>query len=326
MNSLTAVSISKHWKPAFKVLLGLGLLFSLIAVVDFDLLVASIERADRQLLLAGLLIYSMQGIFESRRLQIAFADFNIGFIDGVRLFLIGLFFGNFMPGLIGMDIYQVYHMHTIRPGLLRPLSLSLFLRLTGLFINLLLAMLALSFGTKKWKSGIDFHLDDVAIPDWMLIITLFMLIVSAMMLVSSWGRSRLRFLYEKIYETLWEFFHIVRSFSVIQHAAIGFLGIFIILCRAASFYILVQAFGSEISGDGVILVVTGTALATLIPISFAGLGIREISATAILIAFGIAPPEAVAISLVSRCFIWILSLVGGVWFVVDKDSTGKIRI
>jgi len=297
-----------------------------MAFVDHDRLLASIKAADPQLLLAAFVLFSLQGIFESGRLKIVFASFSIGFVDSVRLFFIGLFFGNFMPGMIGTDIYQIYHMHTIRPGLLRPLSLSLFLRLTGLSINLLLAVFALSLGTKKWMSAINIHLDDVVIPDWALIVTLFALLVSAMIMTSLWGRSRLHFLHEKIFEALREFFYAVRSFSAIQHTAIGFLGIFVILSRAAGFYILVQAFGSVISGYGVILVVTGTALAMLIPISFAGLGVREISASAILIAFGIAPPEAVAISLVSRCFIWILSLVGGAWFVVDKALTGKTHM
>ena len=148
-----AVSISNYWKAGIKVLLGLGLLFGLMALVDFDGLVASIKAADQQLVLAGLLLFSMQGVFESGRLRIVFADYGIGFLGSVRLFLIGMFFGNFMPGMIGADVYQVYHMHRVRPGLLRPLSLSVFLRLIGLCINILLAVVALFLGTKTWVGG-----------------------------------------------------------------------------------------------------------------------------------------------------------------------------
>ena len=304
-----------------KVLFGLGLLIGLTTFVDYDRLLASIRTADQQLLLAGLLLFSMQGVFESGRLKIVFADFNISFPESVRLFFVGMFFGNFMPGMIGADIYQVHYMHRVRRGLLRPLSLSLFLRLSGLINNILLAAVALALSTKIWIEPIDVHLNHMAIPDWILITALIVLLVFAAMMASLPGRNYLRFLYGKISEALQEFFQVVRSFSIIEHASIGVLGVLVILSRAASFYILVQAFGFSISSIDVILVVTVTALAMLLPISFAGLGVREISATAMLIAFGIAPPEAVAISLVSRCFIWILSLVGGAWFILNKTIT-----
>jgi uncharacterized membrane protein YbhN (UPF0104 family) len=141
------------------------------------------------------------------------------------------------------------------------------------------------------------------------------------MLASFRGRGYIRFLYGKIRDALRVFFQVVRSFSIIQHVSLGVLGIFVILARAASFFILVKAFGFSINSIDVILVVTVTAVAVLLPISFAGLGVRELSATAMLIAFGISPPEAVAISLVSRCFIWILSLTGGAWFILNKAIT-----
>jgi uncharacterized membrane protein YbhN (UPF0104 family) len=99
------------------------------------------------------------------------------------------------------------------------------------------------------------------------------------------------------------------------------LGIFVVLSRVASSYILVQAFGSSIGGLDMMLAVTVTTLAALLPIGFGGLGVREISLTALLIALGVTPSEAVAISLVGRCFIWVLSLIGGVWFILDKTRS-----
>jgi len=321
MSSLTSVSISKHWKPAIKVLLGLGLLMGLTAFVDYDRLVASIVTANRQLLWVAFLLFSAQGIFESSRLKIVYASFNIGFLDGVRLFFIGMFFGNFMPGPIGADIYQVYHMHTIRPGLLTPVSLSLFLRLTGLFINILLAVIALSLGTQTLMNATSIHPDDLALPGWIVFVILSALLLMAMLIASSWGRSQLRSLYEKICGVLRGFFDLVKSFTFNQHVSLIVLGVFVVLSRVASFYILVQAFGSSIGGLDVMLIVTFTALASLVPISIGGLGVREISLTALFIAFGIAPPEAVAISLVSRCFIWILSLAGGVWLILNKTRS-----
>jgi uncharacterized membrane protein YbhN (UPF0104 family) len=59
----------------------------------------------------------------------------------------------------------------------------------------------------------------------------------------------------------------------------------------------------------------------VIPLSLAGLGVREISLTVVLVAAGVPTADAVAVSIVSRCFIWIISLVGGGWFVLRRSST-----
>ena len=172
--------------------------------------------------------------------------------------------------------------------------------------------------------AINIHPDYLTLPGWIIIIILSAMLLMAMLIASSWGRSRLLLLYEKICGVLRGFGDLIRSFTVNQHVSIIVLSIFVVLSRVASFYILVQAFGSSIGGLDVLLVVTFTALAVLLPISFGGLGVREISLSALFIAFGIAPSEAVAISLVSRCFIWVLSLVGGVWFILDKTRSKVI--
>ena len=315
---MTAVSTRSHWKSVTQVLLGIGLLFGLMAFVDHDRLLAAVKTADPQLLLAGFLLLSLQGIFEPGRLKIVFSSFGMGFFDCVGLFFIGTFFGNFVPGPIGADVYQIYRMHTIRPGLLKPVSLSLFLRLNGLFINILLALIALPFVTKSWVNAVNIHPDYLTLPGWAIYVILSMLSLMTLLVVSSWRHSRLRLLYEKICGVLRGFFQLVRSFTVNQHVSVAVLGVFVVLSRVASFYILVQAFGSSISGLAVIIIVTLTSLTALLPISFGGLGVREISLSALFIAFGIAPSDAVAISLVSRCFIWVLSVVGGVWFVLNK--------
>jgi len=111
----------------------------------------------------------MQGDFESGRLRIVFSGYGIGFLGGVRLFFIGIFFEYFMLGMIGTDVYQVYYMHRIRPGLLRLLSLSVFLRLTGLLIIMLLAVVAPSLGAKTWVADFNIHLNELTLPGWVTI-------------------------------------------------------------------------------------------------------------------------------------------------------------
>jgi len=299
--------------------LGLSLIFGLIVSVDFNQLINSIDAANLNMLLLGFLLFSIQGIFESWRFKIVFDDYGVTFAQGIRLFFIGLFFANFMPGMIGADMYQVYHMNNVRPGLLRPLSLSLFLRLTGLLGNIALGLVALYLSTISWSESIHLHLEQIAPTSRRALVLLLLALFLGVLIGSSRkARNWLRTLFEKAGNLAHELQLVATSFNALHLSLIGLLGIFVVLARAAGFYALVIAFGSSINGVDVVVVVTITTLTILLPISFAGLGIREISATAILITFGISPAVAAAIALITRFFIWALSLVGGAWFLIER--------
>ena len=315
---MTTASISKHRKPVIRFLIGFSLLLGLTGFVDYDRIVASVSTANRPLLWLGFLLFSAQGLFESNRLKITYAGFNISFLDSVRLFFVGLFFGNFSPGPIGADIYQIYHMHTIKPGLLKPLSLSFFLRLNGLLINLLLAIVVLSLDIRSWMNLINIYPASLTLPNWLVYSILSAFLLMATLVASSQIRSRMHLIYKKLCEVIRGLIELFSAFSFSQHASIAIMGVLVVFSRVMSIYVLVQAFGSTIDGLDVILIVTVSTLAALLPISLGGLGVREISLTALLIAFGVAPSESVAISLIGRCFIWALSLVGGVWFTFHK--------
>lgn len=300
------------------------MLVGLVALVDYKLVLASIQAADSKLILASFALLPVLAVLESGRLRIVFASFGLSNLDSLRLYFVGVFFGNFMPGQIGTDIYQIYHMHTIRPGLLRPVSLSVFLRLNGLLINLLLAVAAVSFGTKTWMGSAEIHWDHGLQESWTILSALSVLFVVMIMLASRWGRGCLHSLWDKAFSLFREFHDSVRSFTVYQHIAITVFGLLIVLSRAAIVYFLLQAFGSSVAGVDIVLTVTVATLAALLPIGFGGLGVREISLAALLMAFGVDASNAVAISLVSRFFIWFFSLLGGAWFVIDSKS-GKPR-
>lgn len=322
---MTAESNGLQWKSFIRVLLSLGLLLGLVAYVDHVRLLASIEKADPLILLASFVLTPVQGVFESGRLKIVFATFRLSYLDSVRLFFMGMFFGNFMPGSIGADLYQIYHMHTIRPGLLRPVSLSIFLRLNGFFINIVMAAVAVLLGSRVWLSGVDLDLDYLVLPAWASPGLVAFASLMVVLIASRWGRKHVRSLYEKAGSLYPEISASVKSLTTNQHISIAVLGVFVVLSRVAAVYVLVWAFGTSIGGLEMVFIVTVTTLAALLPIGVGGLGVREISLTALLVGFGVAPSEAVAIALVGRFFIWVLSLAGGVWFVLYRSRSKTIK-
>jgi uncharacterized protein (TIRG00374 family) len=309
-------SKSQQWKTAAKVLFGLGLLVGLFLMVNPDQLLKSIVSADAPLLIAGFMLYSAQGVFESGRLRIAFAQYGIGLKESVQLFIVGLFFSNFMPSTLGADVYQVRQMHLIRPGLLRPISLSLYLRLSGVAINLVIAIMALFLGSTSWATSFQVQASSIFISNWIVFIIAGLSLSFVALLLTPWGRKLVRYLLGESRKIVREVVAVSTSLTIPQHLMIVVLGVFVILSRVASLIVLTWALGTSISFLNILVTVTVTTLILIVPISIAGLGISEISTAALLVASGLPPTVAVAIPLLVRCFTWILSLAGGVWFVL----------
>ena len=316
---------SDYWKTGLKFSISIALLLILVASVDIKQFIDSTKSADRHALLLALVLFSLQCIFEGERLKLVFTDYGIKFRDGIRLSFIGIFFGNFMPGMLGSDVYQMHHMHKIRAGLVRPLSLSLFLRLTGLISNIVVGLVALSLSPNIGEMTISLHLEDVTLSPRLVTILLFILLITSVITLLFLRYNRLQGLIAKFFHLLHDFLQVATSFAIGSLTLISILGVFVILARASCFFVLALALGTPISSIDAIVVATVTALAMLLPISFAGLGVREASASAMLIAFGVPITESIAVSFISRCFLWVLSIIGGAWFLLQRTTTKATR-
>lgn len=221
-----------------------------------------------------------------------------------------------MPSTLGADVYQVRQMHLIRPGLLRPVSLSLYLRLSGVAINLAIAIMALFLGSTSWATSFQVQASSIFISNWIVFIIAGLSLSFVALLLTPWGRKLVRYLLGESRKIVREVVAVSTSLTIPQHLMIVVLGVFVILSRVASLIVLTWALGSSISFLNILVTVTVTTLVLVVPISIAGLGISEISTAALLVASGLPPTVAVAIPLLVRCFTWILSLAGGVWFVL----------
>jgi len=317
LNTLLTTRLSKN---AFKLAAGIGVLLIFVQTVNPGEILLAVRSTDMRLAGISFMAFSAQGIFESYRLVLVFTSYKLGIREGFKLFFVGLFFGNFMLGTIGSDAYQVYYMNNLKPGLLRPLTLSIFLRLMGLFSNIVIGSFAIYLSKIRWTDKMDLHLSLTKIS------TIFLLCVFVAFITLRANRMRnyLASVREKITIVFNDFLYVANSFSFSQLTLIVLLSVFVILSRATGLYVLLEAFGASASYINLIATVTITTLITSLPFSFAGLGVREISVAVLLVSFGVLPVVATATAIVSRFFIWLLSLIGGTWFLL-KHEDGTFR-
>jgi uncharacterized membrane protein YbhN (UPF0104 family) len=296
-------------KTIARISVGLTLLAALLLMLDLPAVFRSIANSHFSLLVAAFLLFTSQGIFESFRLKITFSEWGIDYLRSFRLFLVGMFFSNFMPGLIGADIYQIQQMHSLKPGFVKPISLSLLLRTSGILVNLGIALWLMISGS------VDFVMDPLQ-PT--LSYSTGLVATGILVFVAFFFFSQAKA--ERIDKIRRECLSAVSSLSALTHLYLLCFGLFVVIFRALSYFILVQAVGSFIGFYEALLAVTITALALVIPISFAGIGVREVSLTVVLVACGMTASSAAAVALLSRCFIWLLSILGGIWFATTKKS------
>ena len=303
-------------KSLLKVLVGLGLLGGLIFFVNPDQLLAAARSTNPGQLLLAFFVFSLQGLFDSFRLRLVFDDYGVDIFDCVKLYSVGLFFSNFAPGLLGSDLYQVLHMRSIRPGLLKPVSLMLYLRVSGLSVNIALALISLALTSSRWLESVEANSSGPKLLIWLVAGIAAVALMAASFTVTEGGRKLLRLLFSKSLLMFRELGRTLKSISAFQHIAVAFLGFVVVLTRVLALTLLVTAVGTSIPFNLVLLAVTITTLLLVIPISFAGLGFREASITAFFVAFGLTSQVSVLVAVVSRCFMWVLSLIGGVWYVL----------
>ena len=96
----------------------------------------------------------------------------------------------------------------------------------------------------------------------------------------------------------------------------------IVLARVFVIYFLALAVEEHLSVMAATFLIGYTSLITLIPITIAGLGLREGAVVLCMVLFGALYEQAVLVAFLGRAFMLLISLVGGGWLLVEL-LTGK---
>jgi uncharacterized protein (TIRG00374 family) len=307
---------------AVNLVLGAILLALLLVVTDLEELSDALGSASIGWLVIAFFVFSLQGLWEAFRLAIVFSGYGVRPISGLRLFFIGRFFSNFLPASLGADVYQVHQMHKVTSGLVRPISLSLYLRATGLALNALIVFIFLARGGLSqipggspisWTPTISYIVAGMSAA--------VVLLVAIGVIRAAHGNADSRVLRAslRLVKAISASF---QQLSFRDHTALLTLGLLVILVRALSLAALLMAFGFVTDLTNLLFVSSLATVASLVPVSFLGLGLADVTLAALLATFGVPVPIAVAVTLLTRAFAWILSLVGWVWN-MKSNKTAK---
>jgi uncharacterized protein (TIRG00374 family) len=247
---------------------------------------------------------------------------NLGIKGAFNLYMVGHFFNNFLPGALGGDIVKIYRIReNVRRGK-EALAATFVDRYAGLFMLSLFALLSSFY--LQFISHIGIH-GDIFLYTWIL----FAVFMASLFVFFS--RRVGKFIYKVLLkyvnpfkvrdktEELHSFLHSYRNAKplylkiFIISAVTQFLRIFVHILAA-------RAVGFDAAAIYFLIFVPLIALLASLPVSFGGLGLREGLGKVL---FGYVSPQAalaVATQFLASIIGILVSLIGGVIFMVEKKK------
>lgn len=286
-----------------------GLLAAVLYRVDWPRLAHSWKETHGGFAaLAGLAFLEIAAL-EVVRLRLVLTPFALGWWELVRLHTIGVFCGNFLPGQLGADLYKVAVLRPLGGGAARPLALFVLLRVIALAVLLAVALAGAPLYAETLRCG---GLEWRAAPALLAVALLASgaLTLAALCAARPTLRARLR---ARTSQWLAQTRQALTTVSAAAKAGLFAVSWLVLAARAASFYWLTAAVGSPIALGDVLFVVVLATLVTVLPISFAGLGLREGAVVVLLTQLAVSYERAVLVAFLGRALVVLLSLVGGAW-------------
>ena len=309
-----------------KVGVSLGILYILLAQMDWVQVWITIQEADLFYIFLAFFAFLFIALIETVRLQVIFYDYQMKYMQFLRLHVVGSAFGSVMPGQLGGDIYKIYAMNKQGQGIISPILLMLLLRLIGMSVLLVAAVLAIYLHWTMlaiWiKSGF-LYFNNINIY---ITIIASLLILSLVIPTCAFRFAKLKLLVKSLIEKSKLMSQQVGAkISFYSTALILVFSVIMLILRVLMFLFLVYSVGLEVRFYDMLLVATLATLSTVLPISFAGLGVREGLVVVLLLQFGISYESAIVVAFVSRIFMLLISLAGIVWLYSNWFVKSKLQ-
>ncbi len=238
--------------------------------------------------------------------------------------LIGLFFNNILPTIIGGDVFRTYDVSKkAKIPLSSSASVILVERFSGTVSSAIYAVAALFLGFTAIGN------QPVIIP-----IVIFFVIVAIIALIimkpSIFGIAKFlkRFKFaNRIKEKLSNAYNTLMSFKNHRIVLLKVLvySFFLQFAVILNWYLSAMALGINLSLTAFIFIVPVVSTISMIPISIGGIGLRENSLVFIMVAMGVANEKAALCSLLILFMLILVGLVGGIVYVVRPYFEGKFK-
>ena len=307
-----------------------GLLWALFSSYDVGAALQRIATIDAVWGIAGcaafLVAIFIAGIRWQMVLRALGIDVSVHSLNA--LLLIALFFNQILPSNLGGDAVRIWRLFRRGAGIQRAVGSVLLdhvLSLVGLALLVLLAL--------PW--AVSLIADKTILIALVLVIAAVMSGLGVLLVLDRLAPLLVRILPARLrparlLDVVMRLSVDAREVFLVRRVVVPLLLVAMVTHLVAVMIMAMLAYGLGIAVDigGFVVLVPPAVLASLLPLSFAGWGVREGAMIALLGSIGIVPEEALALSVAYGVLYLIGSLPGGIlWLVTgnrsDDDMAGK---
>jgi uncharacterized protein (TIRG00374 family) len=315
--------ILKRLSTILRIIVGVGLIVFLLWRLDISKVIDNLRGLDLRYLGYAFIPYIFFIIFSAWRWQVLLdhKGFGMGFGRTLAVYFIAIFFNNFLPTTVGGDVMRViYSAGTRRTDALATVLADRILGFVGLFIFALIAVLYLLIRERQTEF----------LP--LMLVGLIILILLTYVLFSeraySWispATRRLRIFrlgerINRLHETATDFggawgpITLCVIHSIVIQIMLA-LGPFLVLRGLGNHQVGVLPFFIYLPIINVV---------SMLPISLNGIGIRENFFVILFSRVGLSGETALSVSLLSFILIFVLSIIGGIIFILYKKGDRSV--
>ncbi len=306
--------MKKNLSLILKIAISLGILYFLFSGMDLSAVIKTISTIRPISIIAAVLIILVIQVISSLRWQILLKkDFEAKYFKLFSMYLIGMFFNNFLPTLVGGDLIKTYYLYkqTVKGSVaLASIFLDRYSGFTALIFN---TVVALIFG--------HYLLKGTGLTGFFLILVVGFVCASLVIWVDfmhRWAMSILSKIHMYgINHKIDDFYKVLMGYKGHMMGFYKAFGLSVIVQGGVviAYYILAWGIGMKVPLGYFFLFIPLATVASMVPISLAGLGVREGIFIYLFTKIGTSQEEALSLSLLFFFATLIISIIGGIEYV-----------
>ena len=292
-----------------KLFISLALLGWLFAQLDLATTWALFQHFEL-IYLVPIVVLSGAGIFLSVwkwALLLKAIHASASFVSLLRLFWMGLFFNNFLPGRTGGDLIRIYGLSKTGKSKTRATYSVVLDRLLNLIALVAIGLVAFICYAHETALGFSSHMY------WSLLVLLPLVLFLFPSVRKTFKTGRLSRWFQELRE-------IVRSSISVHLISTLALALLYQTTMILSHVAAAQGFGQTIAIEHFFYIVPITALTTLIPISLNGIGLREGAFALTFTQVNASAEAGVALSLLITLLTMAISALGGIFYILEAPA------
>lgn len=305
-----------------KLIIGLSLIFFIFSKIEWNEFISIKTHIKPIFLLIPIILFFFPGVYLSvykwKKLLTVY-NINVSFKQLYLYYLIGTFSNNFLPTAVGGDVSRVIYLRRVTNKPAEIAASIIMERLTGVFAIIFVSALSVIFNLSfvlQYPVAVNITM---AIFSFSIILYLFSRLS---ILKNSVYKIMLLIPFYKKIAKIPEVLYTYRNHKKVLLSTF-ILSIIFISFGVFSVYLYFLAIGIKVPILKLILIYTIVQLISLLPISINSIGITEGSYIILFGLIGINSVDALAVALLGRVLLMLVSLSGGFVFIFHDKLLKK---